>query len=311
MNNGFSFQDSMKVAVTKTNTECIHLIESEMESGMQGEDILIKYMPLQYQGYFDGFMQYMSCKDSLASVLEIVQSERKQKEEIIKGMLYPTLLLLGVNIGVLIFDWFVLPVMTKMMAGFQVQDPSLFFLQNLIHFLSVFVLTAFCMTGIGLIYLLQPSRIVLTYHTIQKFFPESLIVKYASSQFSRFYLECLHRHISTRSSLQILKQMDRKPFVKEIASQLDVSLQQGQEMSQAIANAATESALNRIFHISVYASNCEAMMEGYLKMVKDRTSREIQRYARIVQCLSYCSVGMVILSVYQVLLMPIRMMQNL
>lgn len=311
MNNGFSFQDALLISKTDENQKIFSIIQKQLEEGRQGEDIIASYLLPAYQGYFQGFIQYMNMKDTLAAVLSVVRAERTQKEEILKGLLYPSLLFVGVNMGVLLFNSCILPVMTNMMAGFHYQNDTILLVQKIVSLIAAAVLFFLCAGSVLFFYCLQKKNIVFVYHTIQKKYPHALIVKYASSDFSRFYLECIRRQIPTRESLQILMQLDQKPLVKDIAEQLDHLLTDGIEMKEAVERCRTEPALVRIFQISIYASNCVTMMEGYLQMVKDRTAAEIARYARTVQLISYSAVAMIIILVYQVLLMPISMMETL
>lgn len=311
MNNGFSFQDALAIAATKKNQAVIKVIQKELADGEKAETVLITYLPAQCVGYFRGFIQYMPLKDSMNAVLQILSSERIQKEELLKGMGNPTLLFFGVNAGVLIFNTYVMPVMIDMMSSFQYQDSSTTVMLRGMTMVSscIWVLMPIVLTA--LIVCLQPKKIIHTYRYISKCFPDGMMVKYASSDFCRFYLECVKRKIATKESLYIMKHMEGKPLVREIAENLDHSLEEGMEIQTAIAHSTAETALVRIFRIAVYASNCEDMMTGYLEMVRQRTIHEIHLYSRILQCISYSSVGLVILLVYQVLLMPIQMMQTL
>ncbi|MCH3961182.1 MAG: type II secretion system F family protein [Solobacterium sp.] len=311
MNNGFSFQDALAIAETKENRQIVHAIQLELAQGKEGENILLQYLPEQYAGYFAGFIQYMSMKDTLTAVLAIQQSEKKQKEEIIRGMLYPSLLFIGVNTGVLIFNAFVFPVMMQMMSSFSYQDPSIQIVQKMVSFAADGVLILLGISILLMLVFLQKKHIVSTYRWIQQKKEDALLVKFASADFIRFYLACMKRGIATKEALSILKDLKQKPLVSEIASQLDASLQEGMELAEAAEKSTAESALVRIFHIAVYASNCQELLQGYLNMVSQRTEHEIQVYARMVQLFSYSAVAAVIVSVYQVLLMPIQMMQTL
>jgi len=311
MKNGFSFQDSLSIIRTTQNQHTVVQILTELEKGNTGEKVLSSYLNKQYNGYFMGFIQYMSLSDTLAAILQITSSEKKQKEELLKGILYPSLLFLGVTVGVLIFNMCVLPVMNAMMANFQYENMKITFIQYCLDYFCKGILCLLLISVITLGYCLHEKHLLRTYHWISKYYPNALLVKYASTQFSRFYLECLKRKIPTKAALSILTQMKQKPLVQDIAIQLDTHLQKGIQMNKAMADTATESGLIRIFQISLYASNCETMLEGYLHMVQERTSSEIRFFSRIVQGISYSAVGIVIVLVYQVLLMPIQIMQTL
>lgn len=311
MNNGFSFQDAAGIARTKQNQRTMIILEEKLKEGRDGENVIGAYLPAQYAGYFSGFIQYMPLKDALSAILQIVSSERKQKEELIKGILYPCLLFLGVNAGVLLFNSCVLPMMIQMMASFQYDASAVSMIQNILNLFSSIIFLGILIASVMAWYFLRPSQRIKTYHWIAARFPEALIVKCASSQFCRFYLECVKRKVATRESLLILKNLHQKPFVQDIARTLDILLNQGEGITGAVQQAAAESAFVRIFEIAVYASNCEEMMEGYLDMVQKRTEDEIHHFSRIIQCISYAAVAVVIALVYQVLLMPIQMMQTL
>lgn len=311
MKNGFSFQDALSIAETKENRQTVQAILLELAQGKEGESILPQYLPKQAAGYFAGFVQYMSMKDTFTAVLAILHSEKKQKEELVKGMLYPSLLFIGVNAGVLLFNAFVFPVMMQMMSSFSYQDTSLQIVQKAVSYTADTVLILLFISIIVIIAALQKKNIVSTYHWIQQRKEDALLVKFASADFIRFYLACMKRGIATKEALTILKDLKQKPLVSEIASQLDASLQEGMAFAEAAEKSTAESALVRIFRIAVYASNCEELMEGYMNMVSRRTEHEIAVYARIVQMFSYSAVAAVIVSVYQVLLMPIQMMQTL
>lgn len=311
MKNGFSFQDALSVIQTRKNSNTVAKISAELKEGKTSEAVLSTYLNMQYKGYFMGFIQYMSLSDTLAAILLITAAEKKQKEELLKGIFYPSLLFLGVTIGVLVFDACVLPVMTNMMASFQYENTTITVTQNCLDFLCKGILILLLISTAVLGYCLQKNQLLKTYHWISKYVPDALLVKYASTQFSRFYLECLKRKIPTKEALSILKQMKQKPLVQDIAEQLDSHLRDGIQMNEAMAETTTESAFVRIFQISLYASNCEDMLEGYLHMVQERTSSEIRFFSRTVQGISYSAVGIVIVLVYQVLLMPIQMMQTL
>lgn len=311
MNNGFSFQDAIGIATTKKNESVMAGIKEQLCTGIEGENVIAQYLSAQFLGYFQGFIQYMPLKDTLTAILQITASEREQKEELIKGILYPFLLFLGVNAGVLLFNSYVLPVMMHMMASFQYADAGIQQAQIILNGFSWSVFIGLFVLLLMAVYCLQRKHIVATYHFVQRYFPDGLFVKYASSQFCRFYLECVRRNLATRESFAILKQLDQKPFVKDIAAQLDQSLNQGKEMITAVKETHTESALIRIFKIAIYGSSCVEMLEGYLHMVSRRTVHEIHQFSVLMQCISYAAVAMIIVLVYQVLLMPIQMMQTL
>lgn len=311
MHNGFSFKDAIKIAQTNQNITLVQQIQKDLEEGKEGDETFVQHLPSRYRGYFHGFIQYMTLKDTIHTVLAIQKAEKEQREELMKGLLYPSLLFIGVNIGLLMFNTFVFPVMIHMMQGFSYENQSIVLVQKTLGIFANIILFLLVIGISTLIVSLQQRNVVGTYHWVMKRKPDALLVKYASVDFSRFFLECLKKGMATKETLSILKNIEQKPLVQELAKQLDTLLDAGTSFSLATQMFHVESSLIRILQLAVYASNCCELMEGYLQMVKKRTANEIRMYGRIVQCISYSAVGLIVILVYQVLLMPIQMMQTL
>ena len=61
----------------------------------------------------------------------------------------------------------------------------------------------------------------------------------------------------------------------------------------------------------MFSSSSEEMLEGYLQMVEIRKQQAIKRYSTYIQLISYSVIAIVLIFVYQILMMPMTMLQNL
>lgn len=311
MDNGFSLQDAMNLIDVKEKKESFQSIRRRLLHGEQLSDFFAEYLPKSYSTYFSGFIQWLPFLESLLLTSRIRTKEIEQTKAMIKGMIYPMILLLGVLAGILVFNTTVLPEMLSMMSGFGLEGDSYKKAAEVITISTkVFVVIAGFSVLVAMI-ALSKRNIVKTYQLLSRILPDSILAGSASSDFARFYLECVRMKIPTRESLSILKNIQEKPLVQFIAQELDSSLQQGKAMEKAIDSPYVEKALSRFFRIAIYASNCEQMLEGYLKMVQMRSEVRIKRFTKVVQCCAYLTIGIVVIFVYQILMMPMTMIQTM
>ena len=311
METGFSMKETMEIVADDSNKEIIQEIQEKLNHGEAVVTFFPSFLPKVYQTYFESFICCMSFQESLSTSIAITKKEEKNRKQILQGIMYPTILLLGVLAGVYMFSETILPNMIRLMAGFQMDAQTCEWMQKCIRLSTKSIMICFLIILVSISFALQKKYIVKTYQQIAKIFPNSIFVQVVSEQFARFFLECQKRNIPTRNALQILMRLQQQPCVSYIAKKLDQYLNVGSDILEAMQKTEVEEALLRFVKISYYSSGSEEMLEGYLEMVQKRKEQAIRRYTKVVQCISYGVCGVVIVFVYQVLMMPMRMLQNL
>lgn len=302
----------MSILKTDANAEIIHSINARLNEGEALDSFMSSFCIKDIRAYLNGFLAYMNLRDALGAALNVVRQEKKEKSVLIKGCLYPCLLLGGMCAGIFLFAAFVLPVMLGLMNSLHAESAVDFnLLSRLIRTLSL-MSALFTLCGvIAACMMLTRKRIRNTYLMMAKRFPESLLVRTATRDFIRFFLECCRRRLSTYEALHILSRLDEKPLVSLIASMLDESLMRGDTLEEAIRACPVEKALVRFIHIAASAKDCVSMLEGYLAMCEKRTDTSIRRFSRTVQLTSYILIGVVLIFVYSILMLPMSMLSQI
>ena len=236
---------------------------------------------------------------------------RRSQNELLKGLLYPVLMMAGMLMASAIFSLTILPAMISLLEGFHLQDQSYAIMKKAIPLTAVTVLIIFGIAVIITFIATRKRHIVASYRFLLRFFRDSLPVQIASRNFTRFFLECVRQKLSTIQCMDILMQLPNRPVVSYIAANLDASMRQGESLEEAADTALLESSLSRFMKTAVYSSDCERMLEGYLEMTRVRTETQIRRFSRTVQFVSYLMIGIMIVLMYRLLLMPINMMQQM
>lgn len=307
MKNGISFRDALVLMDEERLHTCIFSIDERLKKGEQIESFLMEYLPSSYRAYFMVFIQYLPFLNALGSTKEIVGKQRKGKEELVKGLLYPICLFTGMCVGILLFNRYIFPSMISLAKGFGVDVQGYETVRVITKVAAVAGISFLLLGVIFAVLCLNRRMIVATYRFALKHNSNNLLVKKASEEFARFFYSCHTQSISTRNTLQILMKLERKPLVSYIARRLNWMMNEGKDMDYAMKNADVEEALVRFFHTAYYSSSLSEMMEGYLSMSEKRTRSTIRRISLGVQLTAYCSVGVIVILVYRVLMLPVAM----
>lgn len=311
LDNGLTLQEAMEILMDTNNAQVFQSIQSRLKHGENITDFFYQYSPKEYRSYFSGFMKYMPFIETLSTSIEIVKNEEKNKKQIFQGMFYPSMLLIGMIIGIFLFNEMILPNMITLMAGFSMESTSFLLIQKVIRMISMIMMITIIIIIITISISLMKRNIVKTYRFISIVLPNTILVQYASNQFAQFFLECQKRNISTKKTLEVLSSIQENPIVSYISKSIDESLMEGETLETAIDRTHVEKALLRFFRVAIYASDCEGMLKGYLDMVQIRKENAIKKYSRNVQLFSYSLIGVMLIFVYRILMMPMSMLQNI
>ena len=311
MENGFSFTDTLQILKTKRNERRITQVLEKLEQGQTFKEAFSLLLPHCYRRYFNNFIRYLPVLESMRISVELASHEEKMKQKMMKDMVYPVVMLFVMFIGMYLFNGFVFPQMMTLMTSFEINVSSYYFLRSLIQLLSWLVTILFVVGMLLWVVFQEPNRKCWLYRVLVKYVPDSLMVQKASAEFARYFLECVRVRISTKQTMKILLDMKEKPLVRLIAQELNDALSKGESFEVTLHTPFVEHALQQFFQIALHGSNCEKMLEGYLVMNQQRHIKQVRIFTRSVQLSCYGTIGLILLVIYQILMLPMQMLQNI
>ena len=311
MENGFSFTDTLQILKTKRNERRITHVLEKLEQGQTFKEAFSLLLPHCYRRYFNNFIRYLPVLESMRISVELATHEENMKQKMMKDMVYPVVMLFVMFIGMYLFNGFVFPQMMTLMTSFEINVSSYYFLRSLIQLLSWLVTILFVVGMLLWVVFQEPNRKCWLYRVLVKYVPDSLMVQKASAEFARYFLECVRVRISTKQTMKILLDMKEKPLVRLIAQELNDALSKGESFEVTLHTPFVEHALQQFFQIALHGSNCEKMLEGYLVMNQQRHIKQVRIFTRSVQLSCYGAIGLILLVVYQILMLPMQMLQNI
>ena len=311
MENGMTLQDAMNVIEDRRNADAFTLVRERLAKGEQLASFFPSLLTRGLGNVMDGFLQVLPFHQALSLSMTVMANEKQIRQKIIRQMLYPILMMCGTLAGICLFSSFVLPRMISLLASFHVTEGGLDGVRILIQTVSAVLFVLFLAGSLLAVFCTRPKRIRKTYLFLAAHNRGILMIRHASEDFSRYYLECVRRNISTINTLHLLQNLEGKPLVGLIAEEMDRMLSHGSDFETAVSAIDVDPSLSRFLRTAFHASQCEKMLEGYLQMSSLRTETLIRRFSSAVQLLSYAVIGVMIVFVYLVMLMPMKMMQNL
>lgn len=311
MANGFTLQDSLHLLESPANQMVFREIEARLQNGEELTAFFPDYCPRVYRIYLDGFLKCLSFSEALSLCLEVVSGEEQQKQEYRKGLFYPCMMFLCTLAGVILFNEFCFPPLLGMMKGFHVESTNYDALRTGFRLLSALVILVLLLAASVVLFFHQKRHRIQGYLLCARYAPGSMYVQYESTDFIRFFLQCIRMHVPTRESLRILSSLEQKPVIRFLAKTIETALVNGDSFEQALDVPWLDPSLLRFLKIALYSSEMESILERYLEMAKERSVRQCKRITRTVQILSYACIGVILILVYEVLMLPLQILTQL
>ena len=308
LNNGFSIQDSFNIIRNDKNTYLLDLIESNLNKGISIEEALFPFLKKNIHYYLSCFIEYMPLSEAMLFASEIKKEKSNRKNDLIKNLLYPFTLLIGMVIGLILFSIYLVPAMSNLSNSFSNDnlkvDGNLIRITSISFLLFIFILIII----IGILF--SDKYLITTYKKLCKIFKHSLIKDIYTENFVYIYYLCLKRGISTINSLNIISKINPNSVISFIAKELDKEFNEGREVIKVINNNYLSESFVKFFNIAIKTVHRETVIESYLEFIKHKINRKIKSYAKLSQAFVYLMIGGIVIYIYKILLFPINILQN-
>ena len=286
-------------------------MEDCFKEGTNLESFFSSYLPKEYQKICMAIVKVLPIDKTLAFCIDLLQKNKKRKLKIFKILFYPILLLFVMMIFVLLFNQIVLPMMLNLVKSFHQVDSSLEYFVSILNYIITFFFLCCFILFCYITYSLWPKNIVKSYQRIYHYFPHSLFVKYYSEQFIQLYVLCIQEGLSTKESLDLINQLNMHPILSFLAECIHLQLMEGKAYQEAFEEAMLDEEVLRFLRLSSLSLEGEEILKTYLSFVQNKIERTMTAYAKSIQVISYSLIALMILFLYQILLLPLQIIQNL
>ena len=291
---------------TKNNKKVLDKIIAELNKGQDIKQIIINYLDDNINIYIAPLIKILPFSESLDISLSFVEGYKKIKDDIIKTLAYPLIILSISLISIYLFDLYGLDTIISLLKTFN-NDLSIFntfrIIFRIIIYLIFILLIIICLL---ILYFLKGNHIIYFYILISKYLPQSLFHLFYSQEFTSLLSLTIKKGYKTKEALKILKSIKKRKIISFIAYHLDEELLEGKELNEALKMNYLDHNLSRLIKIASYSNDFINHLDSYTSMCKIKFQKRIKKDTLIIQLITYALVGFIIIFMYQVLFMPMQ-----
>lgn len=302
MHHGYPFSIALKELVKED-----HPILLALKNGVSMEQIL-----RQGKGYFythlSFFFHVTSLEEAILCALEMKQWERSVFSLLGKKLAYPLFVLVSAYVLLFFFSYAILPQMIQSFETIEAQ--GMFFLigcmQLLVYASCLFLILLFL--GFLIVHKSKPYRLK-WYHFAMR---TKLLQSWCSYQLSGYLITLNKKGISTQHSFAFLKNHCKQETVTICSAWIEEQLKQGIAFQEVIQTCPFLSKnIKQHFFIGQKINQMETFLSMYMEQQKEEWLQQIKKWTVYIQLFSYGFVALLVILVYQMMLLPLSMLETM
>ena len=306
---GLSLVEILQLLETDRNKDVFDVIRKEMKEGQTLNHIFLKVTPNEINKFLMVYLRMMPLSEALKHSLSLYERQKQLKDNLVKTLRYPLLLLLGTMIGFIIFSKLCMPMMMNVFSMFTT-DVSLLYFQKGIQVLSLVLLFLLIVGLLVVSYYLHQDHQVQGYIALNRFKQGNLWTLSVSCNFAMYFNETLKAGCGTRETILLLQET-QQVLVEFLSECVENLLMKGERLDKALKHPYLDEQLARFIVVGMQSGQLEVFLEQYVELAQGLIEKKAKFFTRLLQLVSYGLIGMVLIFIYQILLMPLSMLAQM
>lgn len=305
------FEECLLLIETNQNQKMVAWMRYQLEQGISIEEIVSKLNKDAIALELRFYLQFLPFSYALQAAVDVVVFEKKIKQKLAKILFYPCGLILFSFLILFLFSTCIMPNIMTMFQEFDFSNHSLVLLlkmmnQSLLLFFALVIGFVLWMA-----FYFVRHRVVDLWLLFHRVHLDSFFQKYASYVFAQ-YLAALMKHgLSTRQSLVLLQDFKTKPLIAFLGRCLNEQFMKGESFEQALSNEFLDRQFCFICMLGYNTNTFLASLEEYQQLVELWLEKKLKRLSTMIQLVSYSCIGMIVIVVYQMMLLPLSVLEQM
>lgn len=295
--------DSLKIL-----NKDVSFIEKQIALGNDLSELLIVYAKPSLKQHLKFFFSLTSLSNAISCSIKMEKFEGEIRKKIKKECYYPIFIFIFAYITLCVFIQFVIP---QLLLSFPLETLDTFFT------ISIYLLKVLCVV-IGLTFIVIEGLVLAMKYT--KLF--DLLIPYVTKlEFAKEYISytfaCYMKELdqdglSTRKAVMYLSNLQNKKVFISFINSLKDEVEQGRELSNIInKHDYLTSMLKTCFTMGIKTGSLTSALADYVLFQEETWIQKIHRYSTLVQIVSYSFVGFLVIIVYQIMLVPLQLLESM
>lgn len=285
------------------------MLLERMKENVSLQDIILEDTRGKFHNYLAFFIRLNSLYEAIYSSLHMIEFEKQLKRELVKKTAYPLFIFVISFFTIYLFSNFVIP---QLLNSFDNHENQMLYevltiIKNgSIFICMIFILMLFC-------FIMIQKNVYLSDLFYSKALPNINVCKDFISYFLSGYLKTLHeRGLSSKQSFQFLNALEGNRYLVKTIRLLNQQLSLGVDMIVAVQNSNYLSKQFKTnYMIAAHNGEFEKTLESFMNLQREKWFLLIKKISICVQCISYTFIGVLVICVYQIMLIPLQMLETM
>lgn len=269
-----------------------------LKEGMCLQEIFTRNQKKLYFKYLRILSRKLNLSDALDCVNKIEKSSNAFFETLLKKISYPFFLLIFAFLMILFFSDYVLV---------QMKD----YISNGMVFVFIHLLKwGFGFTILSMIFYLFLYYVLFYKYNSKMKCPFQLMKKMISLQFVCMYQALDKSYTSTQEILETLACMDFS-VVGKVSNEILACLKNGKSLEESFLEIEVfDSDFKKMLVYALTSNQMHVFFDLYMKKCSLNLEKSVKKISTGIQLFSYISIGILVLIVYQIMMMPLNMLNQ-
>lgn len=286
------------------------VIKPYLEQGYDINRILLQGQKGRFYEHLSFFLSLSSISDAIAYALEMNSFEKALRKKLIKQTSYPILIFIMAFFTLYFFSTFIIP---QMLESFDMQEENnilttgVMLMQGTAQFIGI-AIVLIALIGMYSLYKESFRLELLTFLNRRIHLPAD-ICSYSLAG----YLAQLQRHgLSTQKAFSFLCQVKPHTLLHTCVNQIDACLYQGMDITKALAKQPfVNASLLQCYRIGMHTQHMYDALLEMMQRQEEQWLRLLKQVSIIIQLFAYSFVAIMVLLVYQIMLVPLQILETM
>ena len=284
-------------------------ISRMLKQGVLIETILLQGQKGRFYSHLAFFLQFMSVFKAITCGLKMTEFEDKMYKILYSKLTYPCFILFLSIASIYMFSHTLIPML---LSSFQ-EESNLKFVAFLsfiewIGIAIIYILILFALFYLSYSFIYSFKK--LFYKKIAKHI--SIVRVYISYLLSGYLQELNAYGLSSYQSLSFLAKLNKNSILSFLIIDLNQELLKGVSFLDVVEQCPyLDTSFKTYFKIGYHNSALRRNLHSYTLSVEAKAERFLSLFAIAVQIISYSFVGILLLCVYQIMLIPLNVLEKL
>lgn len=283
--------------------------QEQLEKGLDVKAILIYGKKGRFYEHMQFFMDISSFPDAIDSSLRMLRFEQDFIRKLLKKTAYPMCILVFAYLMLFFFSAYIIPQMLNSFSiseDFQFLSICITVIRNSSTFLGLCII---CLCLFALYLKFHASIRVALLLRLHNF---RLLKDINSYYFAGYMVELERKGIATRNAMLYLQSIHKESVFQSFIRQIKQELERGEDVLDVMeSNALLNEDFKVSFRIGAKTAKVEMMLATFLKQQELYWESVVKKASILVQSVAYGFVGVMVLLVYQIMLIPLTMLENM